>query len=241
MQKNLKLNLLLFLFLSPSFLGFAQNDSLVFTGIIFDQENLNPLSEAVYLKKQTTYSILENGKFRLSLQKGDTVIFSHLGYKDVCMVASDSLLINDYLAGVYLTKKTYLLSEIMVFPRHYSLKTMVASSPGQTSQDQKNAERNLRISTYQGMRPPEKMDNEMNQKLALHKHRMNVEYKTMIAPDRMIGINTITIVPETKNYLNDLRKRDIHLDMGTSTTNEEQNYLKSVFVAFKKEQANKSK
>ncbi len=220
---------------------FAQNDSIKFTGTIFDRETLEPLSDAVYLKHNNTFSIHNNGNFQLILTLGDTVTFSHLGYQDLTMVASDSLQLRDYLTGIYLSKETYLLSEVMVFPRQYALGTLVATTPVKTSQNQKAAERNLRISTYQGLRPPDKMDNLMNQKMTLYQHRLDVEYKAMVSPDRIAGINMVTIVPETEDYLSDLRKRDIHIDLGAITTEEEKNYLKSVFVAFQKEMEYKQK
>lgn len=221
--------------------GLSQTDSLKFTGVVFDRETLEPLTEAVYTKYSTTFSINPSGKFHLKLHAGDTITFRHLGYQDLILVASDSLKLNDYLAGIYLSKQTYYLSEILVFPRHYSLKTVVSSSNTPSEKEMNAAERNMRISTYQGLRAPKEMDNEMNQKMTLQKHRLSVEYKTMISPDRMVGVNMVSIVPETKDYIKSLREHNINLDMGSITSDDEQNYLKSVFVAFRKEMERKER
>ncbi|MFB6343268.1 hypothetical protein ACE1ET_16195 [Saccharicrinis sp. FJH62] len=215
----------------------AQNgtDSLTFTGTVFDRVTLETLDDAVYFKGHHTYGLQPGGKFRVKAAVGDTIIFSYLGYKDLIVTLDDSLANNDYLMGVYLSPVATMLSEVVIVPRYYSLDVLVAIDPVKQAKEQAYAERNLKMSAYQGLLPATKMDNEMNQKMTIEKHRMDVEYKQMLSPNQMVGVNFFTVVPETKEYLAGLREKGLALDLGKITTQEEENYLRSIFKAMQLE------
>lgn len=213
----------------------AQTDSLTFTGIVFDRVTLAPLNEAVYYKGNETYSLQPGGRFRIRAEVGDTIIFSYLGYKDLIVTLNDSLANKDYLMGVYLSPVATLLSEVVIVPRRYSLDVLVAIDPVKQAREQAYAERNLKMSAYQGLMPPKQMDSEMNQKMAIEKHRMEVEYKRMLAPEDMVGVNFFTVVPETKEFMAGLREKGLSIDLGKITTKEEEVYLKSLFRAMEEE------
>jgi hypothetical protein len=218
-----------------------ESDSLTFTGVVFDRVNLEPLNDAVYFKGIHTYGLQPGGRFRISAEVGDTIVFSYLGYKDLIVTLDDSLANSDYLMGVYLSPVATLLSEVVIVPRYYSLEVLVAIDPVKQAKEQAYAERNLKMSAYQGLLPPKKMDNEMNQKMTIEKHRMDVEYKQMISPNQMVGVNFFTVVPETKDYLAGLRKKGLSIDLGKITTQEEEDYLRSIFKAMQEEERAKRK
>ncbi len=96
-------------------------DTLVqFTGMVLDgtTEELFPVSYAnIYLKSQSrgTYSDLR-GYFTLVVERGDTVIFSTLGYKSVEYVIPDSLEEDRYSVVQLMTRDTFNLPETVVFP-----------------------------------------------------------------------------------------------------------------------------
>ena len=226
--------LLLSVFVSLSTL--AQTDTLTFTGVVFNRLTLEQLNEAIYIKNGSTYGVSE-GRFNIKSVKGDTIVFSHLGFKDLIVVLEDTLANKEYLMGIYLSPEPTLLSEVIIVPRYYSLKALVASDPVKQSRDQANAERNLKLAAYQGLKPQEKMDYEMNQKMTLHKHRMDVEYKTMINPDQMVGVNFVNVVPDTKAWMEGLRDKGLSLDLGSITTVEEVSYLQRLFKAMEQEKA----
>lgn len=223
-------------FIMLSSLAYSQSDSLTFTGIVFDRIDLQALDEAVYYKGSQTYGLQPGGRFSIYANVGDTIRFTYLGYKDLIVTLNDTLANNDYLMGIYLSPVPTLLSEVIIVPRYYSLEVLVAIDPVKQAKEQAYAERNLKMSAYQGLLPPKQMDNEMNQKMAIQKHRMDVEYKRMLSPDDMVGVNFFTVVPETKDFMKGLREKGLNIDLGKITTKEEEDYLKSLFKAMQEEE-----
>ena len=91
-----------------------------FTGMVLDgsDEELFPVSYTnIYLKdeKRGTYSDLR-GYFTIVVEKGDTVIFSAVGYKSVEFVIPDSLSSDRYSVVQLMTRDTFNLPETVVFP-----------------------------------------------------------------------------------------------------------------------------
>ena len=91
-----------------------------FTGMVLDgtDEELFPVSYTnIYLKDQGrgTYSDLR-GYFTIVVERGDTVIFSAIGYKTVEYVIPDSLSSDRYSIVQLMTRDTFNLPETVVFP-----------------------------------------------------------------------------------------------------------------------------
>lgn len=109
------------LFLSTSIFAQTEQDSLVqFTGMVLDgtDEELFPVSYAnIYLKDENrgTYSGLK-GYFTFVVERGDTVVFSTLGYKTVEFVIPDTLEQDRYSIVQLMTRDTLNLPETVVFP-----------------------------------------------------------------------------------------------------------------------------
>lgn len=217
--------------------GFAQkkvlvkSDSLTFTGQIFDRETLHVLANAVYVHNQTMYVSDDKGRFRFAANEGDTILFHHIGFKDLILVVEDSLSNEEFLTGIFLSPDMVQLSEVLVIPRQYDLETLVKTTPMNYSQIQ-IAEKNMRMSAYQALMPNTKWDAETNQKYALQKEAMRIEYKGMISPGQTFGANLITVIPEAALTYGPHKVPQI--DLGSITTQEER-YLTTVFDAIKKE------
>ncbi len=97
-----------------------QGDPVQFTGMVLDgtDEDLFPVSYTnIYLKDQGrgTYSDLR-GYFTIVVEKGDTVIFSAVGYKTVEFIIPDSLSSDRYSVVQLMTRDTFNLPETVVFP-----------------------------------------------------------------------------------------------------------------------------
>lgn len=83
-----------------------------------DRGQLMPLSLAdVYIKGKNrgTYTDLD-GFFSLVVRKGETVVFSYLGYRSVEYFVPDTLQSNRYTVVQYLSRDTLLLPETVVYP-----------------------------------------------------------------------------------------------------------------------------
>ncbi|MFT4666096.1 MAG: hypothetical protein ACI8YQ_002926 [Polaribacter sp.] len=91
-----------------------------FTGMVLDgtNEELYPVSYTnIYLKSQGrgTYSDLR-GYFTIVVERGDTVTFSAIGYKEVDYIIPDSLTSDRYSIVQLMSRDTFNLPETVVFP-----------------------------------------------------------------------------------------------------------------------------
>lgn len=122
----MKYALLLFAFLLPMIALQAQEDNEVnrklvqFSGMVLDGSNnqLFPIPyAAIGIKGQSrgTYANLE-GFFTIVVNKGDTVLFTALGYKDVEYIIPEDLDDNKYSLVQLMSKDVYNLPETVVFP-----------------------------------------------------------------------------------------------------------------------------
>ncbi len=237
----MKTILTLFVLLGISVAAVAQTelslpgDTLTFSGKVYDRETLKTLGHSVFIKNNKSYLCDEDGRFRFTANEGDTIVFHYVGYKDLILVVQDSIENEEYLTGIFLSPDMVQLSEVLVVPRHYDVETLVKTSPVDYS-SLKIAEKNLRMSAYQGLMPNTNWDAETNQKYALKKESMRVEYKGMVAPDQTFGANLITVIPEA--ILTYGSHEGEQVDMGAITTQED-TYLTTVYDAIKKEKAKK--
>ena len=98
-----------------------QKEQLVqFSGMVLDgsDENLYPVPFTNILvseKGRGTYSDLK-GFFSIVVEKGDTIVFSAIGYKDIEFQIPDSLQSTHYSIVQLMTQDTFNLPETIVFP-----------------------------------------------------------------------------------------------------------------------------
>ena len=91
-----------------------------FTGMVLDgtDEELYPVSYTnIYLKGKGrgTYSDLR-GYFTIVVERGDTVTFSAIGYKEIDFIIPDSLTSDRYSIVQLMSRDTFNLPETVVFP-----------------------------------------------------------------------------------------------------------------------------
>ena len=67
----------------------GKNDVFV-TGIVCDRDSIRPLPEAIFRLGKEVRGVDKQGRFSLSVQVGDTLRFSHIGYAPTQVVISDS-------------------------------------------------------------------------------------------------------------------------------------------------------
>ena len=97
-------------------------DSLIqFSGLVLDgaTDELLPIPFTnVYAEKETRRGTSSDfqGFFTLVVEKGETIVFSSIGYRDVKFVVPDSLTDNRYSIVQLMTQDTINLPETVVFP-----------------------------------------------------------------------------------------------------------------------------
>jgi len=166
-------------------------DSLRISGVVFEQDSLNTLPFSRFNVHSGIYSSDEKGQFSFWAEKGEVIKFSHIGFKDTYIQIGDSLELNNYMLGVFLTRDTFEISEVIVIPRYENLAAQARNMPLIITPDQAYANNNIKASTNQALtQTPLRMDSEMNQEMVLREQRWGTVYKTQIPPDRTIGISS---------------------------------------------------
>ncbi len=169
----------------------SEPDSIHFTGVIYDAQNLSTISE-VHITSKTTKSTSDSeGKFSFWANTEDSINFSHLAYNNITWIVSDTIKNHDMLIGIFMFTDTISISEVVIYPRLQSLESLMTQ---QLPQDKniRNAKNNLNIVGYQARNTRETTwDAEMNQRHTLQKAQTKTEYSGLISPDDMVPITAI--------------------------------------------------
>lgn len=93
-------------------------DSIVFSGVVIDRESSASLP-GVTCRYGALRGVVSDGEgcFRIRIARGDSVLFTYVGYKPVTVVVPDSLDEKEYMMGVFMSPDTLLLSEALIIRR----------------------------------------------------------------------------------------------------------------------------
>jgi len=207
-------------------------DSVRFSGMIFDKDSLVALPFANYSFKNKTYTANGNGEFYLWAKDGDVIKFSYMGYKDTYIQVRDSLHQRNYIVGVFLSKDTIQLSEVIVIPRYRQLMLDAMYMPLKVSPSYENATRNVQQAKQQALSSSnfdKPMTAEQNQDMVIRENTMKTVYKTQVPPDMIFGVNTSTLIPYVM-YLRQKRRSKIkEADIGDSLSEMEAEFLINLY------------
>ncbi len=232
------LNLFLF-FIVLLFLGIvenaaAQNSQMhMLRGIVFDSDSVTALSNSKYvINNKEAHVVNKNGEFLFLAAQGDVVKFTHVGYKPLYMQVDDSLSNNKFLLGVFLSKDTIELSEVIIFPQYVNPNAVARNLPLITTSDEVAAQNNLNRSAYQAKVEGIKVwDADMNQKNFLQARSNDVVYKYQLKPDQVLGISTTDLRSEIERMK---IKNDLEPVKNSYLSPDEKNYLKETYTERKK-------
>lgn len=154
-------------------------DSIVFSGIVINQVSSLPLSDVTcrYGSKWGTISD-ETGRFCIQTVRGDTIRFTHVGFKPYVVVIPDSLLEREYMLGVFMSPDTLHLTEALI------LKRWKPSS----RENWVNARNNMSGILRQAYAPVDEMDAGMNQRMMIEDYARSIEMKGHV--DVKAGVGT---------------------------------------------------
>ncbi len=166
-----------------TFNGFAQDQSnlVQFSGMVLDgsERELLPVPYANILVKDKgrgTYSDYQ-GFFTIVVEKGDVIIFSSIGYKDVEYTIPNDLEENRYSIVQLMTRDTFNLPETVVFPwpskEHFKIEFLAMNVE---SELEKRAAMNLSSENLNRMRDEVKYDGNENADFYLRQQTKNYYY-----------------------------------------------------------------
>lgn len=208
-----------------------ESDSIKLSGIVFDRDSLEVLPYAKFSYENKSYTTNENGKFFLWAHDGDVIKFSYIGYKDTYVQIKDSLNQRNYIVGVFLSKDTIQLSEVIVIPRYQQLMLEAKYMPLQINPALDNAINNVQQAKRSALTTtPERMDAEANQKMVINERTMGTVYKTQVPPNMIFGIHTDRLIPYIM-YLVEKKKMKVKEPGGENLLNkEEANFLLNMYL-----------
>lgn len=170
---------------------------ILFHGIVMDANTLNPISNSQILINRNFTSVSSNdGTFAFFVNKNDTVLFRHIGYKPTLMTVSDTLIGKEFIAGVYMKNDTVSIGEVIIVPRFINLKSQILNSPSKIPQTMDNARYNVAISGYQGRTTQGKLgDPSTNYSVIRQKQKVDAYEKGGLPSDQIAGLNPLLLLP----------------------------------------------
>ena len=196
---NLKKITPLVLLLFTSFIH-AQigRDSLLFRGVIMEGDSLFSLPFAKYsVNDKIGYTANEDGQFSFWAKNGDIVHFSYVGFKHLYVQVNDSLSNDNYLMGIFLSRDTIELSEVVIIPQIINPNAIARNMPMLSSKETIAAQNNIAMSTYQAKtQPVTKWDAEMNQENFIQARSLDIQYQTQVKPTQMVGLSNSSVAQQ---------------------------------------------
>ncbi len=172
-----------------------ERDSLYFKGIIMEGDSMSALPFAKYeINRGRTFISDDKGQFSFWAEKGDVVSFSYVGYKTVFLQVRDSLIEHNFLIGVFLSKDTIQLSEVVVLPQIYNSKARMERLGFDENTASIVAHQNISDVNELASHPGNgDMDVDLTQRYFLNSNADDVLWQNMIHPDQMIYLSNVKI------------------------------------------------
>ncbi len=220
----------LFILITGSINVFAQRDSVMLSGIVYDYESREALKKATFKHNGEFVDISQDGKFQRFVKPGDTLSVRYLGYKDYIIVVPNNLDQVSYISGIFLNKNNIENSEILTVPREYKVDALATYDPMQLQGMLQNAQHNVAVAAYQATQPYE-WDVHDNQKFSMTMKEMDIEYKNAIKPTQQVAISANTSLqnPKSDARISEFGKKG--LERFTPISPEEEYYIKALFEA----------
>ncbi len=179
----MKINFIVFFVLFAIFTSYGQvlnrRHKIVFSGVVINAQDSEEMPNVAcrYGQNRGVYSD-STGCFRIETQRGDTVLFTSIGFKSCQVIIPDSLFESEYMMGIFMSPDTVMLSEVLIFRRW--------KKPNR--QNMLNAQNNMRSMLNQAYAPVKSMDASMNQEMLINEFARSIEMKGHI--DVQFGVGT---------------------------------------------------
>lgn len=171
--------------------------AILFHGIVMDNSTFVPVSNTqISINRAFSAASNTDGTFAIYVERNDTVLFKHLGYKPVFWLVSDTLRGNEFVAGIYLPGDTVSIGEVVIVPRYNNLRYEIMNSPSKVPSTMQNAKYNVAISAYQGRTTTGKLnDPSSNYGVIRQQQKVYAQERGGIPSDKIAGISPFMLVP----------------------------------------------
>jgi hypothetical protein len=170
---------------------------ILFHGMVLDSKTLSPVPNSqILINREFSTVSSSNGNFAFYVNRNDTVLFKHLGYKPTFMFVADTLTGQEFITGVYLNSDTLEIGEVIILPRFKDIKSEVLNAKTKTSPQLENARYNVAMSAYQGRTTQGELgDPESNYRVLHQRQKINAFERGTIPSDRIVGISPFLFLP----------------------------------------------
>jgi hypothetical protein len=170
---------------------------ILFRGIIMDAKTLYPISNSqIFINRSFSLVSSTDGTFAFTVNRNDSILFKHLGYKSVLLFVSDTLAGNDFVTGIYMNSDTLSIGEVVIVPKFINLKSEIMNAPSKIPSTMDNARYNMAISGYQGRTTQGKLgDPSANYELLRQRQKVDAYEKGGIPSDKIVGISPLLLIP----------------------------------------------
>ena len=209
---------------------------IIFHGIVMDASTLAPISNSQILINSNFSSVSNvDGTFSFYVNRKDTVLFKHLGYKQTSLFVSDTLKGLEFVTGVYMQSDTLLIGEVVIVPRFTNLKFEIMKAPKRVPATFENARYNVAVSAYQGRTTQGKLGDPSSNYEYLHQKQRVVAYeKGQIPSDQIAGFNSLLLLPAAYLLLHGPPEKPA--PFGQKLTEEELNQIQKIYLESLKQQ-----
>jgi hypothetical protein len=162
-----------------------------------DTKTLYPISNSqIFINRSFSSVSNTDGTFTFTVNRNDSILFKHLGYKSVLLSVSDTLAGNDFVTGIYMNSDTLAIGEVVIVPKFINLKSEIMNAPSKIPSTMDNARYNVAISAYQGRTTQGRLgDPSANYDLLRQRQKVDAYEKGGIPSDKMVGISPLLLIP----------------------------------------------
>jgi hypothetical protein len=199
-MKRILLFIISFFFLmNSSFCQEIANSGIriLFHGKVIDSKTFFPIANSQIMINRSFSSVSSaDGTFAFYVNRYDTVLFRHLGYKSTLLFVSDTLNGEEFIAGIYMNSDTLSIGEVVIVPRLRNLKSEILNARSKSSTPMENARYNVALSAYQGRTTLGKLgDPSANYESLRQKQKIDAYERGGIPSDKMVGISPLLLLP----------------------------------------------
>ena len=171
--------------------GQTKNDSLLqFSGVLLTQENLEAVPFASVLIKCSNRGTMSDyfGYYSFVAERGDTIQFSYVGFKDAYFVIPDSLNSKNYSLIQMMDVDTIMLQPAVIYPWPTKEQFRQAFLDLQLPEDDKQrAERNLARADMKERMENMQADGSESYKIAMRSHANQLYYAGQLPPNNLLN------------------------------------------------------
>lgn len=169
----------------------SKNDSLLqFSGVLLTRDSLEAVPFASVLIKGTQRGTMSDyfGYYSFVAERGDTIQFSYVGFKDAIFVIPDSLNRKNYSLIQMMDVDTIILQEAVIYPWPTKEQFRQAFLDLRLPEDDKQrAERNLARADMKERMENMQADGSESYKIAMRNHGNQLYYAGQLPPNNLLN------------------------------------------------------